>query len=149
MGVGDFAYFYGGGLDHAQHPPARRLLEKRIAEVFPSLAGVPTAHHWGGPVSFPLDFFPAIGYLGKDRRVVYSLGYMGWGVPLATIAGQILRDLVREEESELTELPFVNRRVLPLPPEPLRFAFVQAVRAALQAEDAWGDRRGRRKLDGG
>jgi len=143
VGVGDIAYFYGGGLDHDQHPPARRLLEKRIAEVFPSLAGVPIAHHWGGPVSFPPDFFPAIGYLGKDRRVIYSLGYMGWGVPLSTIAGQILRDLVREERSELTELPFVNRRVIPLPPEPLRFAFVQAVRAAMQAEDAWGARTGR------
>ncbi len=149
IGVGDIAYFYGGGLDHDQHPPTRRLLERRIAEVFPSLAGVPTAHHWGGPVSFPLDFFPAIGYLGKDRRVTYSLGYMGWGVPLATMAGQILRDLVREERSELTELPFVNRRVIPLPPEPLRFAFVQAVRVAMQAEDAWGARKGRRELAGG
>lgn len=145
VGTGDIAYFYGGGLDHDQHPPTRRLLEKRIAEVFPSLASVPTAHHWGGPVSFPLDFFPAIGYLGKDRRVIYSLGYMGWGVSLATIAGQILRDLVREERSELTELPFVNRRVIPLPPEPLRFAFVQAVRAAMRADDAWGARKGRRK----
>jgi glycine/D-amino acid oxidase-like deaminating enzyme len=149
IGVGDFAYFYGGGLDHAQHPPARRLLEKRIVQVFPSLAGVATAHHWGGPVSFAFDFFPALGYLGKDKRVVYSLGYMGWGVPLATIAGQILRDLVHEEESDLTRLPFVNRRVLPLPPEPLRFAFVQAVRAGMQAGETWGDRRGRRIPAGG
>jgi glycine/D-amino acid oxidase-like deaminating enzyme len=145
IGVGDIAYFYGGSLDHPQHRPARRLLEKRIAEVFPSLAGVPTAHHWGGPVSFPLDFFPAMGYLGSNQRVVYSLGYMGWGVPLATIAGQILRDLVRGERSELTELPFVNRRVIPLPPEPLRSAFVQAVRGAMQAEDGWAARKVQRE----
>jgi glycine/D-amino acid oxidase-like deaminating enzyme len=145
VGVGDIAYFHGGGLDHGQHQPARRRLEKRIAEVFPSLAGVPTAHHWGGPVSFPLDFFPAMGYLGKDRRVMYSLGYMGWGVSLGTMAGQILRDLAREERSELTELPFVNRRVIPLPPEPMRFAFVQAVRGAMQAEDGWAARKSRRQ----
>ncbi len=145
VGVGDIAYFYGGGIDHPQHRPARLLLEKRIAEIFPSLAGIPTAYHWGGPVSFPLDFFPAMGYLGKDRRVVYSLGYMGWGVPLATMAGQILRDLLQEERSELTELPFVNRRVIPLPPEPLRFALVQAVRGAMQAEDAWAARKDRRE----
>jgi len=145
VGVGDIVYHYGGRLDRDQHLPTCRLLERRIAEVFPSLAGIPIAYHWGGPVSIPLDFFPAIGYLGQDRRVIYSLGYMGWGVPLATMAGQILRDLVREQASKLTELPFVNRRVIPLPPEPLRFAIVQAVRIAMRAQDAWDARTGRRR----
>lgn len=49
--------------------------------------------------------------------------------------GQVLRDLVLGRRSELTETPFVNRRVIPWPPEPLRFAVSAGLRAYLRAED--------------
>ena len=68
-----------------------------------------------------LDFSPAPGYLGKDKRVAYSLGCVGLGVAMMNMAGQIMRDLVLARDSEFTNLFFVNRGVIPLPPEPLRF----------------------------
>jgi len=57
-------------------------------------------------------------------------------------AGQIMRDLVLERETEFTELFFVNRGVIPLPPEPLRFALGESIRRALKAQDAWEARKG-------
>jgi len=62
---------------------------------------------------------------------------VGHGVALMNMAGQIMRDLVLERESELTELFFVNRRLIPLPPEPLRFALGETLRYIFKAQDAW------------
>jgi hypothetical protein len=56
------------------------------------------------------------------------------------MAGQVMRDLVLERDTELTGLFFVNRRVVPLPPEPLRFAVGESIRWALKAQDAWEGR---------
>jgi len=36
----------------------------------------------------------------------------------------------------------VNRGVIPLPPEPLRFALGESIRRALKAQDAWEARKG-------
>ncbi len=141
MGGEGVVYYYGGRVDSDQHRPTFDRLERTIAETFPSLADVAITHRWGGPVSVPADFFPAMGYLGGDRRVIYSLGCVGQGVALTNMAGQVLRDLVREEETELTNLFFVNRRMIPLPPEPLRFVIAQGVQRALALQDGWERRK--------
>ena len=53
--------------------------------------------------------------------MAYSLGCVGHGVAMMNMAGQIMRDLVLARDSEFTNLFFVNRGVVPLPPEPPRF----------------------------
>ena len=140
MGGEDVMYYYGGKVGMDQHWSTFQSLERTISETFPGLAGIGISHRWGGPVSVPMDFFPAMGYLGGDRRVIYSLGCVGHGVALASIAGQILRDLVKEQETELTDLFFVNRRMIPLPPEPILFTVAQAIRRGMKLQDDW-DRR--------
>jgi glycine/D-amino acid oxidase-like deaminating enzyme len=142
FGGSDARYYFGGPLDRDSNPNVFRALERALRRTFPSLSEVRIEHRWGGPVSLPLDFFPAMGYLGGDRRVAYSLGCVGHGVALMNMAGQVMRDLVLERESEFTELFFVNRGVIPLPPEPLRFALGESIRRALKAQDAWEARRG-------
>ncbi len=137
FGGSDARYYFGGQLDRDRSPEAFRRLERDLKRTFPSLKDARIEYRWGGPVSVPLDFFPAIGYLGKDKRVAYSLGCVGHGVALMNMAGQIMRDLVLERESELTELFFVNRRLIPLPPEPLRFALGETLRYVFKAQDAW------------
>jgi glycine/D-amino acid oxidase-like deaminating enzyme len=141
MGGRDVQYYYGGALDGDLHAPTFEELEQDIVETFPGLAGVGITHRWGGPVSVPMDFFPAMGYLGGDKRVVYSLGCVGHGVALMSSAGKILRDLALGKETELTELFWVNRFVIPLPPEPLRFAVAQSIRKSFAAMDAREARR--------
>jgi glycine/D-amino acid oxidase-like deaminating enzyme len=135
MGGGDVQYYYNGYPGKDRHEQTFRELEKYVGQLFPSLRGARFTHKWGGPVSVPLDMAPALGYLGNDRRVVYSLGCVGHGVALTNMNGKILRDLVLEQESELTRLFFVNRALLPLPPEPLRFAAGSILRAGMRLHD--------------
>ncbi|MDO8615958.1 MAG: FAD-binding oxidoreductase [Dehalococcoidia bacterium] len=137
FGGSDAMYYFGGPLDRDRNPAVFRRLQRDLVRTFPALKDVRIEYRWGGPVSVPMDFFPAMGYLGKDRRVAYSLGCVGHGVAMMNMAGQIMRDLVLERESDLTQLFWVNRRVIPLPPEPLRFALGETLRAALKAQDAW------------
>ncbi|HEU4759139.1 MAG TPA: FAD-binding oxidoreductase [Dehalococcoidia bacterium] len=137
FGGSDALYYFGGPLDRDRSPRIFRRLERDLRRTFPSLKEARIEYRWGGPVSVPLDFFPAIGYLSKDKRVAYSLGCVGHGVALMNMAGQIMRDLVLERESEFTELFFVNRRLIPLPPEPLRFALGETLRRVFKAQDAW------------
>jgi glycine/D-amino acid oxidase-like deaminating enzyme len=92
-------------------------------------------HHWGGPISATLDLVPAIGRIGPN--MYYSLGCMGHGVALTQLNGRTVADLVLETPSDLTETWFVNRNVLPIPPEPLRFPLIQGIRNVLRALDAW------------
>ena len=141
FGGSDARYYFGGPLDRDRDAPTFRRLRRDLRETFPSLKNVRIEHKWGGPVSVPLDFFPAMGYAGGDRRIAYALGCVGHGVAMMNMAGQVLRDLVLEEQTELTDLFFVNRRVVPLPPEPLRFAVAQTIRQVLRAQDSWEARK--------
>ena len=83
---------------------------------------------------------PAIGYIG-DRRVLYSLGCVGHGVSLTHLNGQHPgRPACCERKTDLTDVWFVNRRVVPWPPEPLRYLVSKAIKGYLRAEDWWHER---------
>jgi glycine/D-amino acid oxidase-like deaminating enzyme len=110
-----------------------------MAFLFPSLAGARVTHRWGGPFSVTLDLTPALGCLG-DPRCVYALGCIGHGVAMTHQNAFTLVDLLLERRTENTECPFVDRRVSPWPPEPLRSLAARAVRAYLRAEDWWHER---------
>ena len=94
-----------------------------------------------------VDLAPAVGYLGS-RRAVYSLGCIGHGVSTSHLNAVTIRDLLLERQSDLLACPFVNRRLLPWPPEPLRFAAASAVRAYLRFEDWTYERRLRQRGTG-
>jgi glycine/D-amino acid oxidase-like deaminating enzyme len=111
--------------------------------LFPVLRDVRVTHRWGGPFSVTVDLTPALGYLG-DRRTVYALGCIGHGVSMTHQNALTLVDLLLERQSENTACPFVNRRVIPWPPEPLRSLAARGVRAYLRAEDWWHERDGLR-----
>lgn len=142
MGGGDVTLVYGGILGSARHPlPALDPLERFIPWLFPSLEGVAITHRWGGPVSVTLDMAPALGYLGRDRTAVYSLGCLGHGVSMTQYNGRTLAELLLLRSSERTEAFFVNRRTIPWPPEPLRFGLGAAIRQWMRCEDRWHERR--------
>lgn len=134
IGGSDVSIAYGAAMDRDHNRRIFRDLERDVADMFPTLRGVSFAFHWGGPVSVTLEMVPVIGYLG-DRRAVYSLGCMGHGVSLAQLNGQTIADLILERDTDLTDVWFVGRKVIPWPPEPLRFALSHAIRGYLRAED--------------
>lgn len=139
MGGGPVGFGYGRDMDRDTNPAAWRHLEDHITDLFPSLAGARIEHRWGGPFSVTMDLTPALGYLG-DRRAVYSLGCIGHGVAMTHLNGQTIADLLLERHTELTDHFFVNRRVVPWPPEPLRYGVSMAIRGLLQLEDRYHER---------
>jgi glycine/D-amino acid oxidase-like deaminating enzyme len=134
MGGSDVTLAYGRGM--AQDANARVFadLERDVVRLFPALRGVTFTHRWGGPVSVPVQMVPVIGHIG-DTRALYSLGCLGHGVSLTHLNGRTLADLVCERKTDLTDVWFVNRKVLPWPPEPVRFVVSHAIRGYLRAED--------------
>jgi len=140
MGGHDAVYHFGNRTDRDHNMNIARKLMQNVVRTFPALEGVRFTHHWGGPISVTLDLVPAIGRLGRD--IFYSVGCMGHGVSLTQLNGRTLADLVLDTTSELTEAFFVGRRVTPLPPEPIRFAVINAIRGGMLLQDAWDEYRG-------
>jgi glycine/D-amino acid oxidase-like deaminating enzyme len=134
MGGSDVTLAYGPNMGHDVNYRIFADLERDVARLFPSLAGIEFTHRWGGPVSVPTQMVPAMGYLG-DPRVLYSLGCIGHGVSLTHLNGRTLADMLCDRKTDLTDVWFINRRMLPWPPEPLRFLVSQAVRGYLRVED--------------
>jgi glycine/D-amino acid oxidase-like deaminating enzyme len=134
MGGSDITLAYGSDMGHDTNYRIFADLERDVVRIFPGLRGVQFTHRWGGPVSVPTQLVPAMGYLG-DPQVVYSLGCVGHGVSLTHLNGRTLADMLCERKTDLTDVWFVNRRVLPWPPEPLRFLISHAARGYFRIED--------------
>ena len=140
MGGSDVSISYGRDMDRDLSPRIFSDLEQDVVWLFPSLQGVKFTHRWGGPVSVPIDLAPAIGTIG-DERAVYSLGCVGHGVSATHLNGRTLADLVLERKTDLTDVWFVNRRMIPWPPEPARLIASHALRGYLRIEDALYERK--------
>jgi len=134
MGGGPVGLSFGSDMNLDSSETAWQHLEHHMHLLFPALKEVKITHRWGGPFSVTLDLTPALGYLG-DKRAVYSLGCIGHGVSTTHQNALTLTDLLLERQTENTACPFVNRTVIPWPPEPLRSAAAYAIRAYLQVED--------------
>lgn len=136
MGGGPVKLSFGANMNHDLSAPAFHHLESFIHYTFPALRDVKIEYRWGGPFSVTMDLAPAIGTIG-DASAVYSVGCIGHGVALTHLNAQVLRDLILERKTDLTDLWFVNRRVIPWLPEPLRLGASAAIRTYLQGEDWW------------
>ncbi len=124
----------GRSMDFDDSPATWEALRNDVRVMFPGLRDVQFSHAWGGAVSATLDMFPAIGYAGS-KDIIYSMGCVGHGVSTTHLNGQTIRDLVLERDTELTDVFFVNRRVLPFPPGGLGHKVAERIAAVLRWED--------------
>ncbi len=138
MGGRDAGLAWGNDMDKDESPVTFDGLEQDARATFPQLEKVKFTHRWGGPVSVTLDLAPAMGFVGGPD-VVYSLGCMGHGVSLTHLNGRTLADLVLEKKTGLTDVFFVNRTILPWPPEPVRTLSSKAILAAMKFQDRFTD----------
>ncbi len=134
MGGGPVGLTWANKLSADGNPRAWEHLEEHIHFLFPSLRNVAITHRWGGPFSVTLNLVPALGFVG-DERAVYSLGCIGHGVSLSHRNAQVIRDLILEKDGAGEDCPFLNQRVIPWPPEPLRLAAAYGIRSYLLVED--------------
>jgi glycine/D-amino acid oxidase-like deaminating enzyme len=142
MGGGPVGLGSGAGLDHDRDERAWAHLEQHVRWLWPHLSDVAVTHRWGGPFSVTMDLTPALGYAAEDRTAVYGLGCIGHGVSMSYLNGHVLADLVAGDGTDAVtrQCPFVNRRVVRWPREPAATAAKYAIRAYLQAEDAFNER---------
>jgi glycine/D-amino acid oxidase-like deaminating enzyme len=137
VGGGSVSYRFGGSLVFDGGSAWRRL-EKALPAILPALAGIPITHRWSGPVDFSRDFLPSFGVAGRERNILYALGYTGHGVALSHLAGEVLAGLAAGDAAPGPEAFLVNRPLPTVGSEPLRYLTVNAVRNGWMALDRLG-----------
>ena len=112
---------------------AARRAAAALRRFFPELRDTPIDHAWGGPIDVSPLRLPQYRQAG---RVLAGFGFTGNGVGPSYLGGQILSGMALDERDEFTSLPLVEPE-LPrrFPPEPLRFAGGEAIRAAMVRAD--------------
>jgi glycine/D-amino acid oxidase-like deaminating enzyme len=123
------------------HAPTFELLARNFAETFPQLEGLRFTHRWAGAIDTSSRFCVTFGR-ALGGRAAYAVGYTGLGVAATRFGAQVALDLLHDRDTELTRLELVRSRPIPFPPEPLRYAVIQATRRALARADERGGRRG-------
>ena len=123
------------------HAPTFELLASNFAATFPQLEGIRFTHRWAGAIDTSSRFCVTFGR-ALGGRVAYAVGYTGLGVVASRFGARVALDLLQGRDSELTRLELVRSRPVPFPPEPLRYAVIQATRRALARADERGGRRG-------
>ena len=128
LGGRGIPYRYGNRLDDngATQNWTIRSLTELLHSMFPAARGVPVAQAWCGVLGVPRDWCATVG-LDHATGLGTAGGYVGSGLTTTNLAGRTLADLVLRRDTELTRLPWVNRRVRRWEPEPLRWLGVQAM----------------------
>jgi hypothetical protein len=111
--------------------------------MFPATAGVELDHAWSGVLGVPRDWCISVD-ADPSTGLAWAGGYVGEGVATANLAGRTLRDLILDEHSELTKLPWVGRSPRRWEPEPLRWGAIHGVYSLYRRADRVERRTGRR-----
>ncbi len=136
VGARGVPYRYGSALDRMGAPDAEtiRRLTAILRKHFPAARDVPVDHAWCGVLGVPRDWCATVGF-DPATRIGFAGGYVGVGVSTSNLAGRTLADLALGQDTDLTRLPWVNRRVRRWEPEPLRWLGVRGMYALYAAAD--------------
>ncbi|MEZ5899263.1 MAG: FAD-dependent oxidoreductase [Hyphomicrobiaceae bacterium] len=127
---------FAGNMNNDANQKAWTHLERFIGSTFPALRSIGIDYRWGGAFSVTSDSTPQVGTL-DGGGAIYALGCTGHGVAMTQMNGRIIRDLVLDKKTDIADLWFVNRRSLPIPPEPLRSVAAKVAMAAMRLDDWW------------
>jgi glycine/D-amino acid oxidase-like deaminating enzyme len=139
----DAVYYFGNAIGErrAQREATFERLAQHFFRTFPQLEGVRFTHRWGGPIDTCSRFFAFYG-TSRGGRITYAAGHTGLGIGASRFAARVTLDLLAGRETEATRSRLVRTRPLPFPPEPLRWAVIEATRAALARADRRQGKRG-------
>ncbi|WP_323036471.1 FAD-dependent oxidoreductase [Pararhodobacter sp.] len=136
VGARGVPYQFGSRLDDNGRPDpetVRRLIAI-LHRHFPAARHARIDHAWCGVLAVPRDWCATVG-LDAKTGIGWAGGYVGVGVSTANLAGRTLADLALRRETGLTGLPWVNHRVRPWEPEPLRWLGVRGMYGLYGAAD--------------
>ena len=85
-------YHFGSRIEDRfdRHDTIHRRLEETVREIFPQVADARITHRWGGPVGAPRDWH-TFATIDRATGLCAGGGYVGDGVALANLVGQIGR----------------------------------------------------------
>ncbi|MEP1123225.1 MAG: FAD-dependent oxidoreductase [Ilumatobacter sp.] len=137
----DAIYYWGSktSVELESRPETWAKLSEHFFETFPQLEDVAFSHVWGGAIDTSTRFSVFFGS-AMQNRVVYAVGYTGLGVAATRFAASTMLDLLQGRKTIATQTDFVRSKPLPFPPEPFRFAGIQATRWSMDREDQHGRR---------
>jgi glycine/D-amino acid oxidase-like deaminating enzyme len=134
----DAVYRFGSRIDRTlEQGPTHQRLAEHFFTTFPQLSGLRFSHAWGGVIDTCTRFAAFYGTAMEDR-VGYALGFTGLGVGATRFAGDVVLDLLAGQDTPRTRLEMVRKKPVPFPPEPLRWAGIEATRRSLARADANG-----------
>lgn len=118
----DHRLLFGGGARFAGRPPrdAAGFLRRRIAAVFPELAGAGIDYAWSGSVAATRTGLPAVGR-ARDGAW-FAHGYCGEGLLMSMAAGRSVAAAVCGDGADFATLSRIPRRALPRPRAPWMWA---------------------------
>jgi glycine/D-amino acid oxidase-like deaminating enzyme len=137
----DAIYYWGSKMsaELESRPETWAKLSEHFFQTFPQLMDVKFSHVWGGAIDTSTRFSVFFG-TAMHQRVAYAVGYTGLGVAATRFAAATMLDLLAGRKSIATRTDFVQSKPLPFPPEPFRFAGIQATRWSMNREDQTGSR---------
>ena len=141
VGARGVPYKFGSGIDNRGQPDTATIarLTAVLRRHFPAATDVPIDHAWCGVLGVPRDWCATVG-LDRSTGIGWAGGYVGVGVSTSNLAGRTLADLALGRDTDLVNLPWVNRKVRPWEPEPLRWLAVRGMYKLLNAADRREDR---------
>lgn len=109
----DRRLLFGGEVSYTGLYPDRygSVLESRLLQVFPQLAGTPITHRWGGWLDITVNRAPHFGEISPG--VFFVQGFSGHGLALATLAGKLLAEAVRGTQERFDIFARIPHRRFP------------------------------------
>jgi gamma-glutamylputrescine oxidase len=109
----DNRLLFGGRASYSTLPPPNLsgTMQRRMARVFPSLAGVKMDYVWGGFVDISLNRAPHWGRLGSN--VYFAQGFSGHGIAATGLAGRIISEAIKGQAERLDVFAQITHQNFP------------------------------------
>jgi gamma-glutamylputrescine oxidase len=90
----DNRLLFGGGETYTRTFPSdiKAFVRPYMLKIYPELENAAIEYGWGGTLAITMSRLPDLGRL--SARIFYAHGYSGHGVPIATLAGKILAEVI-------------------------------------------------------
>jgi gamma-glutamylputrescine oxidase len=109
----DHRLLFGGRASYSTLEPAnlRGTMVRRMARVFPQLAGVKLDYVWGGFVDISRNRAPDWGRLGNN--VYFAQGFSGHGIAATGLAGRVIAEAIRGQADRLDVFAKIKHQPFP------------------------------------
>ena len=104
---------FGGGENYSYTFPKdiKSFVRPYMLEVYPQLERTAVEFGWGGTLAITMNRMPDFGRLSS--QVFYAHGYSGHGVPIATLAGKLLAEVIDGSAERFDIMASVPSRTFP------------------------------------